>query len=100
MGCKRWKPGRLVCQAHLRNAELTASDFNTPSGALLGVLNASYNLGGLITLPIVPYVNDRFGRKHSITFGSVILIIGVILQSASQNGEPISFLLSSALVEY
>ncbi|KAL2803032.1 hypothetical protein BJX63DRAFT_437344 [Aspergillus granulosus] len=64
--------------------------FNTPSGVLFGVLNASYNLGGLITLPIVPYVSDRFGRKHSITFGSIILIIGVILQSASQNSGPLS----------
>ncbi|OGE54489.1 hypothetical protein PENARI_c006G02051 [Penicillium arizonense] len=71
------------------------SYFNTPSGALLGVLNASYNLGGLITLPIVPFFNDKFGRKHSITFGSVILIIGVILQSASQN---VGMFLASRLI--
>lgn len=38
-------------------------------------------------MPIVPYVNDKFGRKHSITFGSTILIIGVALQSASQNSQ-------------
>ena len=63
-------------------------DFNTPSGALLGVLNASYNLGGLITLPIVPYVNDKIGRKHSITLGSLILLVGVVLQSASVNSSP------------
>ncbi|KAF4968107.1 hypothetical protein FSARC_4468 [Fusarium sarcochroum] len=70
-------------------------DFNRPSGALLGVLNASYNLGGLITLPIVPYVNDKLGRKHSITLGSIVLIIGVILQSASQN---VGMFLASRLV--
>ncbi|KAJ5506448.1 Major facilitator superfamily domain general substrate transporter [Penicillium expansum] len=69
--------------------------FNSPKGALLGVVNASYNLGGLITLPIVPYVNDKFGRKHSITFGSTILIIGVALQSASQN---IGMFLASRLI--
>ncbi|KAH1594724.1 hypothetical protein KXX34_001844 [Aspergillus fumigatus] len=79
----------------LQAVETWQTYFNTPSGALLGVLNASYNLGGLITLPIVPYVNDRFGRKHSITFGSVILIIGVILQSASQN---VGMFLASRLV--
>jgi MFS family permease len=61
-------------------------DFGSPSGALLGVMNASYNLGGLITLPIVPYVNDKLGRKHSITLGSIILLIGVVLQSTSVNG--------------
>lgn len=63
------------------------TDFGSPKGALLGVLNSSYNLRGLITLPIVPYVNDKIGRKHSITLGSVVLIIGVVLQSASQNSE-------------
>ncbi|KAJ5970191.1 Major facilitator superfamily domain general substrate transporter [Penicillium vulpinum] len=69
--------------------------FGFPKGALLGVVNASYNLGGLITLPIVPYVNDKFGRKHSITFGSIILIVGVILQSTSQN---IGMFLASRLI--
>ncbi|KAH8422598.1 uncharacterized protein LDX57_000351 [Aspergillus melleus] len=59
--------------------------FNAPNGALLGVLNASYNIGGLFILPVIPYVNDWFGRKHSDTFGSIILLIGVILQFASQN---------------
>ncbi|KAF7549509.1 hypothetical protein G7Z17_g6333 [Cylindrodendrum hubeiense] len=75
----------LQAVATWQSSKNRALDFNAPKGALLGVLNASYNLGGLITLPVVPYVNDRFGRKHSITFGSVILIIGVILQSSSQN---------------
>ncbi|KAH8587944.1 MFS transporter [Bisporella sp. PMI_857] len=59
--------------------------FGHPSGARLGVLNASYNLGGLITLPIVPWVNDTLGRKHSITLGSIVLCIGVVLQASSQN---------------
>jgi len=32
-------------------------------------------------------VNDKVGRKHSITIGSVIILIGVILQTASVNSE-------------
>ncbi|KAH6711691.1 MFS transporter [Leptodontidium sp. MPI-SDFR-AT-0119] len=59
--------------------------FGHPTGSRLGVLNASYNLGGLITLPLVPWVNDKFGRKHSITLGSLILCCGVVVQAASQN---------------
>ncbi|KAH7403177.1 MFS transporter [Cadophora sp. MPI-SDFR-AT-0126] len=59
--------------------------FGHPTGSRLGILNASYNLGGLITLPLVPWVNDKFGRKHSITLGSVILCCGVVVQAASQN---------------
>ncbi|KAF2012974.1 MFS transporter [Aaosphaeria arxii CBS 175.79] len=59
--------------------------FGHPKGALLGVTSASYNLGGLIVLPFVPYVIDRIGRKHSITLGSIILVIGTILQTCSIN---------------
>ncbi|KAH7357914.1 MFS transporter [Plectosphaerella cucumerina] len=59
--------------------------FGHPKGALLGVTSASYNLGGLFVLPIVPFVIDKIGRKHSISFGSVILIIGTILQTCSVN---------------
>ena len=39
----------------------------------------------MVSLPIVPYVNDRVGRKHSITIGSVIIFIGVVIQTASIN---------------
>ncbi|KFZ01877.1 hypothetical protein V500_00581 [Pseudogymnoascus sp. VKM F-4518 (FW-2643)] len=61
--------------------------FGHPTGALLGVLNASYNLGSLITLPIIPWVNDTLGRKHSITIGSIVLCIGVAIQSAAINSK-------------
>lgn len=64
------------------------TDFNNPQGALLGVINAAFSIGAVISLPIVPYINDRVGRKHSITIGSVILTIGVVLQTASVNGMP------------
>ncbi|KAB5540573.1 MFS transporter [Coniochaeta sp. 2T2.1] len=59
--------------------------FHNPQGALLGVINAAFSIGAVLSLPIVPYVNDRVGRKHSITIGSVILVIGVVLQTASVN---------------
>ncbi|KAK0254028.1 hypothetical protein LTR91_010503 [Friedmanniomyces endolithicus] len=63
--------------------------FNNPTGAILGAMNAAFDIeqsiGAVLALPIVPYVNDRVGRKHSITIGSAIIIVGVILQTASQN---------------
>lgn len=39
----------------------------------------------MVILPIVPWVNDRFGRKHSITIGSAIIIVGVAIQTAAIN---------------
>jgi sugar porter (SP) family MFS transporter len=48
-------------------------------------MSAAFSIGAVIALPVVPYTNDRVGRKHSITIGSVILAIGVILQTAAVN---------------
>ncbi|KAH8887188.1 hexose transporter [Thozetella sp. PMI_491] len=69
----------------LQAVEPWLSYFNNPHGAMLGIISAAFNLGGLISLPIVPYINERVGRKHSITIGSAITIVGVILQTTSIN---------------
>jgi MFS family permease len=81
------------------------SDFDNPNGALLGVITAAFSIGAVLAIPVVPCtsshvprpalsyvdtddfvgVNDRFGRKASIVVGSLILAIGVILQTASVN---------------
>jgi MFS family permease len=75
-----------VCRSGRRLLTRLA-DFDHPDGALLGITSASYNLGGLLVLPIVPWVVDRIGRKHSITLGSVVLVIGTILQTCSVNSK-------------
>ncbi|KAH8821297.1 MFS transporter [Xylogone sp. PMI_703] len=59
--------------------------FGKPHGAVLGVLSAMFMFGEIASLPIVPWINDRFGRKKSIVIGSLIILVGVILQSASVN---------------
>lgn len=63
------------------------ADFGHPDGAMLGVTSASYNLGGLISLPFVPFVIDKIGRRHSITLGSIVLVIGTALQASSVNSK-------------
>jgi len=59
--------------------------FDKPDKAKLGFMSASYSLGCILALPFVPVVNDRYGRRFSITAGSIIMIIGAILQCAAQN---------------
>ncbi|RPA97988.1 general substrate transporter [Choiromyces venosus 120613-1] len=59
--------------------------FDSPNKAKLGFMSASYSLGCILALPFVPLINDRYGRRFSIMFGSIIMIIGSILQCASQN---------------
>lgn len=63
-------------------------DLDSPIGALLGTLNASYNLCGVITLSIVPWVNEIIDRKHGIAVGSAILIMGVVLKACAQKYVP------------
>jgi len=38
-----------------------------------------------VAVPVVPLITDRLGRRYAILFGSVIEIIGAVLQAAAQN---------------
>lgn len=64
---------------------LKVTDFDSPDKARLGFMSASYSLGCILALPFVPMINDNYGRRMSIILGSVIMIVGSILQTASQN---------------
>ncbi|KAF2193108.1 general substrate transporter [Zopfia rhizophila CBS 207.26] len=61
------------------------SYFGNPQGSLKGIIAAAYSLGAILSLPFIPIVNDKFGRRGSIFGGSVIMIIGAIIQGFSQN---------------
>ncbi|KAF9456247.1 general substrate transporter [Collybia nuda] len=59
------------------------SAFHTPTGGKLGLLNAIQNIGSLAAYPFSPYVTDGFGRRASVVLGATIMIVGTILQTAS-----------------
>lgn len=52
---------------------------------LLGFVNSSYMLGSVLGVPFAPYVANKFGRRWSIMIGSIIMVIGAILQGFSQH---------------
>ena len=54
--------------------------FNNPNGPMKGIIAASYTIGAVLGLPLVPFINDRYGRRWSVMFGSVIMIIGSLIQ--------------------
>ncbi|MCJ1258616.1 hypothetical protein MMC24_006449 [Lignoscripta atroalba] len=54
--------------------------FHTPTGSLKGIIAASYSLGAICALPFVPLINDRFGRRWCIMFGSIVMVVGSFLQ--------------------
>lgn len=61
--------------------------FNHPKGATLGILTASYSMGAISALPFVSILSDHVGRRWSIIFGSLVMIVGAILQCFSVNSE-------------
>ncbi|KAI0329657.1 hexose transporter [Cubamyces sp. BRFM 1775] len=61
------------------------SFFNHPRSTILGLLSSLYSLGSMFSLPFVPIVTDRYGRRAAIIFGSVVMVIGAALQTASQD---------------
>ncbi|KAI0844267.1 general substrate transporter [Daldinia vernicosa] len=59
--------------------------FGDPQGALKGIIAAAYSLGAILSLPFIGIVNDKFGRRWSIIGGSVIMVIGALIQGFSVN---------------
>ncbi|KAJ4421945.1 hypothetical protein N0V82_003442 [Gnomoniopsis sp. IMI 355080] len=59
--------------------------FDNPQGSLKGIIAAAYSLGAIMSLPFIPIVNDKFGRRWSIFGGSLIMVIGALIQGFSQH---------------
>ncbi|TLS20827.1 uncharacterized protein PpBr36_10681 [Pyricularia pennisetigena] len=52
---------------------------------LLGIMNASYNLGSILGVPLAPWFNHKFGRRWTILAGSIIMIVGALIQGFAQH---------------
>lgn len=59
------------------------TDFDNPQGSLKGIIAAAYSLGAILSLPFIPIVNDKFGRRWSIFGGSLIMVAGALIQGFS-----------------
>ncbi|TAQ83666.1 hypothetical protein B7494_g8012 [Chlorociboria aeruginascens] len=53
---------------------------NGVSPPLLGIINASYSLGAIISVPFAPMFNQYVGRRWAIMSGSLIMVFGALLQ--------------------
>jgi len=69
----------------LQSLPIWEANFNDPTGPKLGLLGAIQNIGGLCTVPIAPYFSDGIGRRKTVAFGAALMVIGAILQTASQS---------------
>lgn len=64
-------------------------DFGHPTGGYKGILASALPLGAVIGLPLIPLVNDNLGRRWCVMTGSVIMIIGSLIQGFAVNGESV-----------
>ncbi|KAL1894771.1 hypothetical protein Sste5346_005747 [Sporothrix stenoceras] len=72
--------------------------FNHPMGGYQGIMASSLSLGACVGLPFIPYVNDGFGRRWCIMFGSVLMIIGSLIQAFSING--VMYIMSRCIIGF
>jgi len=56
-----------------------------PSGETLGRLSAMYSIGSIVSLPVVPYISDHFGRRMPIIIGCSIMVAAASIQTAAIN---------------
>lgn len=54
-----------------------------PSASFLGTIVALYNIGCLAGCISAALFGNRLGRKHTILVGSVIMVVGGIIQTAT-----------------
>ncbi|EXJ53588.1 uncharacterized protein A1O5_13155 [Cladophialophora psammophila CBS 110553] len=59
--------------------------FGNPEGSLKGIIAAAYSLGAICSLPFIPIVNEKLGRRGSIFLGSLIMVVGAIVQGFARN---------------
>lgn len=52
---------------------------------MLGFVSSCYQLGSIIGVPIAPWVNQRWGRRWSVFGGSVLMVIGSLIQGFSKD---------------
>ena len=59
--------------------------FGSPTGTRLGSLSNGVIFGQILAFPIAPWLCDHTGRRFPIFFGSLLLVVGSVLQCAAQN---------------
>jgi sugar porter (SP) family MFS transporter len=60
--------------------EIWQERFGHPEGSMLGFFGASSAIGGIIPFIFFSWISDAFGRRWPTAIGSVVIIVGVIVE--------------------
>lgn len=69
---------------------LTSTDFNNPSGSLLGLMTSILGVGAICATPFISMLGDRFGRRWGIWFGSAVMAVGGVIQGSSVHSKSLT----------
>lgn len=72
--------------------------FNSPTGAILGAMNAVYPAGKIVALFLVAPLADRIGRKKTIAIGCILCVAFPFMQGLAQNTA--TFVASRAILGF
>ncbi|CAO2655029.1 Nn.00g117620.m01.CDS01 [Neocucurbitaria sp. VM-36] len=53
--------------------------------SVIGFMSACYQLGSILAVPIAPWINQKYGRRFSVMLGSLIMVVGALLQGFAQH---------------
>lgn len=67
----------------LQSVNKWMDDMGNPSGAVLGALSNGIYFGYFLSFWFAPWLCDTHGRKAAIIFGNAILLVGIVIQTAS-----------------
>ncbi|KAF2676935.1 general substrate transporter [Lentithecium fluviatile CBS 122367] len=57
--------------------------FDSPAGALLGLINAAQSIGSVVVLPFIGVLSDRYGRRVVLFSGLIGVIVATTIQATS-----------------
>jgi MFS family permease len=52
---------------------------------IIGFMSSCYQLGSILAVPVAPWLSQKYGRRMSIFVGSVIMVVGALLQGFAQH---------------
>lgn len=59
--------------------------FHNPVDGNLGLINNGTRIGQVALVPLIGPILKRFGRRMPIIYGSLLLLVGIAIQTAAQN---------------